>query len=210
MSSAPFVVGLTGGVGSGKSTAARFFVELGADLVDTDAIAHRLTGKGGAAMPALMEAFGAEIAAADGSLARPEMRRRIFADPAQKKRLESILHPMIRAEAGKAIAASAAPYLLYAIPLLVESGGRATYALNRVLLVDCPEALQCERAVGRGNLSEEEVWKIIHSQASRAERSKVADDILDNSGDEASLLQAVRILHERYLRLAGEKLRDGG
>jgi len=198
------VVGLTGGIGSGKSTAARFFVELGADLVDTDIIAHQLTGKGGAAMPALIEAFGAEIAAADGSLARSEMRRRAFTDPEQKKRLESILHPMIRAEAEKAIAASAAPYLLCAIPLLVESGGRSAYALNRVLLVDCPEALQCERVMARGNLSREEAWRIIQSQASRAERIRAADDILDNSGDESSLRESVHILHERYLHLAEE------
>ncbi|MCL2022520.1 MAG: dephospho-CoA kinase [Betaproteobacteria bacterium] len=209
MKLSPFVVGLTGGIGSGKSTAARLFVELGAGLVDTDAIAHALTGANGKAMPALIAAFGADIAAGDGSLARLEMRRRAFSDPALKKRLESILHPMIRSEAAKAIAASSQPYLLYAIPLLAESGGRALYALDRVLLIDCPETLQCERAARRGSLSREEVWSIINNQASRAERLELADDVLDNSGEESSLLTAVRALHERYLDLAREKISDG-
>jgi dephospho-CoA kinase len=201
-----FVVGLTGGIGSGKSTVAELFVELGAELVDTDAIAHALTGAGGKAMPALIAAFGAKVAEADGSLARPVMRRMAFADPALKKRLENILHPMIRREAAEAIAVSRAPYLVYAIPLLTESGGRDVYALDRVLVVDCPETLQCERAVRRGNLTgEEEAWRIIHSQASRAERLRLADDVLDNSGERSALLSAARALHERYLRLASEK-----
>ena len=205
MKHSPLVVGLTGGIGSGKSMAARFFLELGAGLVDTDVIAHALTGGNGKAMPALIAAFGAEIAADDGSLARAEMRRRVFAEPELKKRLESILHPMIRSEAEAAIAASSAPYLLYAIPLLVESGGRELYGLDRVLVVDCPETLQCERAVQRGNLSREEALRIINSQASRAERLAIADDVLDNSGEESALFLAVRALHAKYLHLATEK-----
>ncbi|MCL2076633.1 MAG: dephospho-CoA kinase [Betaproteobacteria bacterium] len=209
MKSSPFVVGLTGGIGSGKSTAARLFVELGAGLVDTDMIAHTLTGAGGKAMPLLITAFGAEIAADDGSLARSEMRRMALADPVLKKRLESVLHPMIHREAAKEIAASAAPYVLYAIPLLVESSGRIPYALDRVLVVDCPKETQCARVMRRGNFSREEAWSIINSQTSRAERMKLADDVLDNSGEESGLLSAVRILHERYLDLAGEKTSHG-
>lgn len=203
-----FVVGLTGGVGSGKSTVAQVFVGLGAGLVDTDAIAHRLTASAGEAMPRLILAFGEEIVARDGSLDRAAMRRKVFADPRARRRLEDILHPMIRAEAQAAMVASQSPYLLYAIPLLTESGGRKTYALDRILLVDCPEELQIERVTRRSGLARAEVEAIMQNQSSRAERLAIADDVLDNSGPPAALLPAIRLLHERYMGMSRER-RDG-
>jgi len=164
-----FIVGLTGGIGSGKSTVADLFVEQGAALVDTDAIAHELTAADGAAMPALRAEFGREVAAADGALDRSRMRRLAFADPAVRWRLEGILHPMIRELAGERCRQAVSPYVILAVPLLVESG---TYRqrCDRVVVVDCPESLQISRVMARSGLSEGEVRAIMASQASRDER----------------------------------------
>ncbi|MDR2165932.1 MAG: dephospho-CoA kinase [Zoogloeaceae bacterium] len=199
-----FRVGLTGGIGSGKSTVAEAFAQLGAGLVDTDLLAHRLTARHGAALPALTAAFGADILAADGSLDRVAMRRRVFADPAARTRLENILHPMIRQlarEEGIALEARA-PYVLLAIPLLVETNGRKTHGLDRVLVVDCPEILQIERVMARNGLSRAEAQAIIAAQATRAARLVEADDVIDNSGDLSALAPVVARLHRQYRNAA--------
>ena len=196
-----FVVGLTGGIGSGKSTVGEAFVRLGAGLVDTDILARRLTAPGGAALAPLVERFGAGILAADGGLDRAAMRRRAFADPDVRRQLEAVLHPLIRAQAAAEITALRAPYVLLAIPLLAETG-RAAYDLNRVLLVDCPEDVQRQRVMARSGLAADEVAAIMAAQASRAARRAIADDVLDNSGAPEDLEAAVADLHRRYLEYA--------
>ncbi len=198
-----YVVGLTGGIGSGKSRVADLFAARGAALVDTDAIAHELTDPGGAAMPALRAAFGARVAAAGGALDRAAMRQLVFADPAQRARLEGILHPLIRAEAARRCQAAEAPYVILAVPLLVESG---TYRdrCQRILVVDCPEELQIARVIARNGLAAEAVRAIMAAQATRAERLAAADDVVVNDGGFAALETQVDALHRKYLRLLAE------
>lgn len=199
-----YVVGLTGGIGSGKSTVADAFVAQGAALVDTDAIAHELTAPQGAAMPELIAAFGDDIVDADGALDRAAMRRRVFADPAARGRLEAILHPRIRALSAERIQAASAAYAILAVPLLVESGQWQTRC-DRVLVVDCPEAVQIERVGRRSGLSADEVRAIMAAQASREQRLAVADDIVRNDGERTNLYRQVAALHLKYLELAAEK-----
>ena len=195
------VVGLTGGIGSGKSAAAAEFARLGATVVDTDAIAHELTGPGGAAIPTLRKMFGGEFFDATGALERKRMRDLAFSDPGQKKRLETVLHPLIRAESERRIAAATGPYVVHVVPLLVESPGYRE-RVGRVLVVDCPEALQVARVRQRSELSEEDVRRIIASQIQRETRLAAADDVIDNSGTIAALQQQVQGLHARYLEIA--------
>ena len=195
------VVGLTGGIGSGKSATADEFARLGATVVDTDAIAHALTAPGGAAVAEVRRLFGSEFVDASGAMDRKRMREHVFADVRAKQRLESLLHPMIRAESARRIAAAIGPYVVHVVPLLVESRGfRERY--GRVLVVDCPEALQLSRVRQRSGLPEEEVRRIIASQIQRESRLAAADDVIDNSGDIAALQQQVRELHKKYLALA--------
>lgn len=195
------VVGLTGGIGSGKSAAADEFARLGATVVDTDAIAHALTAPGGAAVAEVRRLFGSEFVDASGAMDRKRMREHVFADVRAKQRLESLLHPMIRAESARRIAEASGPYVVHVVPLLVESPGfRERY--RRVLVVDCPEALQLSRVRQRSGLSEAEVSRIIASQIQRESRLAAADDVIDNSGDIAALQQQVRELHKKYLALA--------
>lgn len=198
---APWVVGLTGGIGSGKSAAADLLGRLGATVVDTDAIAHELTAPGGLAMPALAEAFGPDIVAADGSLNRPAMRTLAFSDPATRSRLEAILHPLIRAESRRRTEAASGPYVVLVVPLLLESGDYRR-RVGRVLVVDCPEETQISRVMARSRLSEAEVRRIMAAQASRAQRLAAADDVIENSGSLADLEARVQALHGRYLALA--------
>lgn len=201
-----FVVGLTGGIGSGKSTVADFFAAQGALLVDTDQIAHQLTGLQGAAMPAIRTAFGESVLADDGSLDRGGMRRLVFSDPSAKARLEAILHPLIRAEsAARCAAATDAPYVLLVVPLLVESGDYRQ-RVDRILVVDCDEDVQIARVVARSGLTAREVQAIMATQASRSERLAAADDLLVNNDGREVLLQQIEILHRRYLALASGKL----
>ncbi len=199
-----FVVGLTGGIGSGKSAAADCFAAHGIGVVDTDAIAHELTAADGAAMPALRAEFGWEVAAADGALDRSRMRRLAFADPAVRWRLEGILHPMIRELAGERCRQAVSPYVILAVPLLVESG---TYRqrCDRVVVVDCPESLQISRVMARNGLGETEVRAILATQASRDQRLAAADDVLANDGDLAALKLQIAGLHQRYLRMTAQK-----
>ncbi len=199
-----FVVGLTGGIGSGKSAAADGFAAQGIVVVDTDAIAHALTQAGGAALPALVDAFGSDIVGADGAMDRVRMRQLVFADPAARARLEGILHPLIREISDKGCRSADSPYVILAVPLLVESG---TYRArcDRIVVVDCPESLQIERVMARNGLSEAEVRAIMATQATRAQRLAVADDVLANDGDRAFLRAQVAELHRKYLAQAAQK-----
>jgi dephospho-CoA kinase len=193
------VVGLTGGIGSGKSAAADEFARLGAAVVDTDRIAHELTESGGAAIAALERIFGKDMIGPSGAMDRRKMRERVFADAAAKKALEALLHPMIRDESRRRIQAAQAPYVVHVVPLLVESAdyrGR----VDRVLVVDCPEALQIERVRARSALPEADVRAIMASQATRAERLAAADDVIDNSGTLDALRKQVAALHRKYLQ----------
>jgi dephospho-CoA kinase len=196
-----YVVGLTGGIGSGKSAAADEFARLGATVVDTDAIAHELTAPGGPAIAEIRRLFGPGFVAQSGALDREKMRALVFSDPAQKKRLEGLLHPMIRAESARRIAAAAGPYVVHVVPLLIESAGYRE-RVDRVLVVDIPESLQVARVRQRSGLAEDEVRRIIASQIQRERRLAAADDVIDNSGSIDALQQQVRALHEKYAAAA--------
>jgi dephospho-CoA kinase len=197
----PYVIGLTGGIGSGKSEAARLFAQRGAAIVDTDAIAHELGAPGGAAAEPIRNAFGAGAIAADGALDRAAIRRLVFSDPAAKRKLEAILHPLIRARSEALVARAAGSYVVLVVPLLVESGvDRSRY--QRVLVVDCPEEQQVARVTSRSGLAAEEVRAIMATQASRAERLAQADDVIDNSGPIERLDPQVERLHRSYLARA--------
>ena len=196
-----YVIGLTGGIGSGKSAAAALFAERGITVVDTDAIAHALTAPGGAAMPAIRAEFGDAVAGADGALDRAAMRAIVFTDPAAKKRLEAILHPLIRTESERRIAAASSPYVILMVPLLVESGSYRE-RVNRIAVVDCREATQVARVMSRNGLPRAEVERILAAQATRAERLAAADDVIDNDGDIAVLPPRIGQLHGEYLALA--------
>jgi dephospho-CoA kinase len=193
-----FVVGLTGGIGSGKSAAADEFGRLGATVVDTDAIALELTRAGGAATGQVRSLFGDAYVDAEGAMDRARMRALAFRDPAAKKKLEELLHPMIRAESERRIAAASGPYVIHVVPLLVESAGYRQ-RVARVLVVDCPESMQMERVRRRSGLSEDEVRRIIGAQSKREDRLAAADDVIDNSGTLDALHKQVRELHARYL-----------
>jgi dephospho-CoA kinase len=197
----PYCVGVTGGIGSGKSSAAALFAELGAGVIDTDDIAHDMTRPGGAAMPGIAAAFGAKAVAADGSLDRAAMRELVFADSARRKVLEGILHPLIRAEARRRVADAKAPYVLLVVPLLLESAGYPDL-VERVLVIDCDESLQISRTMQRSGLTETAVRAIMAAQLSRPQRLARADDVLHNDGDLAGLHSQVAALHDRYRNLA--------
>ena len=197
----PFLVGLTGGIGSGKSFAAELFRRHGAAIVDTDVIARALTGPGGAAMPAIRTAFGGALIDARGALDRAAMRQLAFADAAARKRLEAILHPLIRAESAARVAAAQAPYVMLVVPLLVESGAYREQ-VDRVLVVDCSEQTQVDRVVARNGLTPAAVRDIMAAQVSRAQRLAAADDLIDNEGDIDSLSRQVAALDRQYRRLA--------
>ena len=200
-----FVVGLTGGIGSGKSTVADAFAELGVPVIDTDVIARELTAPGGAALDAIRAVFGEAVMQADGTLDRAALRRRVFADVAARNRLEAILHPAIRQRVELALARLTARYALVVIPLLVETGAYRD-VLQRTLVVDCPEALQVARVMARSGLVRDEVMAILAAQATRAERLAVADDVILNTASPEALRAEVASLHQRYLRLAAASM----
>ena len=195
------VIGLTGGIGSGKSTVADEFAKLGAAIVDTDVIAHELTSPGGPAIPGIRKIFGDPAIGPDGAMDRKRMRERVFADPAAKKTLEGLLHPLIRDESARRIAAAAGKYVVHVVPLLVESGDYRS-RVDRVLVVDAPEEAQVARVRARG-LSDAEARAILAAQASRAERLAAADDVIDNGGTRDALRTQVAALHQKYLQFPG-------
>ena len=196
-----FTVGLTGGIGSGKSTVADLFAELGTPVIDTDAIARELTAPAGAALDAIHAAFGETVMQADGALDRAALRQRVFSDAAARRQLEAILHPRIRQIVAQTLATLTAPYALIVIPLLVETGGYRD-VLNRVLVVDCPEDLQVARVMARSGLAQDDVEAILAAQAGRAARLAVADDVILNTASSEALRAQVATLHQRYLALS--------
>ena len=197
----PFCVGLTGGIGSGKSAASNLFGKLGAAVVDTDEISHELTSPAGAAIAAIRAQFGPEFIAEDGSLDRARMRAWIFEDPAARKDLEAILHPLIQERTRAAVAGTRAPYVIIVVPLLFETG-TSLDLVRRVLVVDCDENEQVRRAVARSGIAAGEIRQIVAAQLPRAERLKQADDVIDNNGSLDALREQVVRLHDKYLALA--------
>lgn len=200
----PYCVGITGGIGSGKSRAAAMFGDMGAGVVDTDEISHQITASGGSAMPEIVAVFGPAAAAADGSLDRAAMRRRIFGDPEARRQLENILHPRIREVAHGQIGESTAPYVLLVVPLLLETGAYRDI-IRRILVVDCDEALQVSRTIARSRLDEASVRAIMAAQISRSERLARADDVIRNDGGVDELRRQVAALHGKYLELAANE-----
>lgn len=201
MTAAAFTVGLTGGIGSGKTTVANMFAARGAAIIDTDQIAHELTRPGGIAIPAIAAQFGSDFIASTGALDRARMRDAVFADPAAKRRLEAILHPLIRSECERAAQQAQGPYLILVVPLLVESGNWKQ-RVSRVLVVDCPEQQQIMRVMDRNGLSEAQVRAIMTSQATREQRLAAADDVLSNTEETAALEPQVERLHALYCHMA--------
>lgn len=201
------VIGLTGGIGSGKSAVADIFAGCGAAVVDTDAIAHSLSGPGGAAMAEIRQHFGASVIAADGSLDRAAMRSLAFSDATARSTLEAILHPLIRAESARQVAAAQAqatvPYVILVVPLLVESGTytRGGGRVDRVCVVDCPEPVQIDRVMRRSGLAQAQVEAIMATQATREQRCAAADDLISNAGTLADLAPQVLQLDADYRRI---------
>jgi dephospho-CoA kinase len=191
-------VGLTGGIGSGKSVVAAQFAALGASIIDTDQIARGMTVPGGPAMPAIVAEFGPEFADASGAMDRERMRALVFSDLGAKARLEGILHPLIRATALAAAESATGAYVIYDVPLLVESGSWRD-RVDRVLVVDCPEDVQVARVTARSGLDASQVRAIMATQATRAARLAAADDIINNEGELAALAPQIARLHNLYL-----------
>ena len=196
-----FSVGLTGGIGCGKSTVADLFAALGATIVDTDVIAHALTAPQGAAMPAIVAEFGPDFAQPDGALDRARMRTLVFSDATARARLEAILHPRIRAATEAAGQAATGAYVIYVVPLLIESGSWRE-RVTRVLAIDCSEDTQVARVMQRSHLSADEVRAIMAAQVTRDRRLAEADDVIDNDAGLDALRTQVQALHERYLALS--------
>ncbi len=200
------LIGVTGGIGSGKTAVADAFARRGVPVADTDAIAHELSAPGGAGQRAVAAAFGPQAVAPDGSLDRRWLRERAFADPAFRARLEGVLHPLIGDETLRRIATWTAPYGLVVVPLLLETG-RMLRHVDRVLVVDCPEDTQVARVMARSGLAAGEVRAIMGAQATRAQRLARADDVIDNAGPPEAIAPQVDALDRRYRALAasGEK-----
>ena len=196
-----FIVGVTGGIGSGKSTVAALFAALGAGVVDTDAISRQLTGPGGAAIPAIREKFGDDFITEDGSLSRTVMRERVFNHPPARKQLEAIMHGRIQDAVMAALEAATEPYVLLVVPLLIEVGSYRPI-LSRVLVVDCEEENQIKRASIRAGMTPTAVRAIMAAQTDRKTRLRVADDVIENTADLASLETVVRQLDRQYRTMA--------
>ncbi len=195
-------VGLTGGIGCGKSTVAQLFAKLGAAIIDTDEISHQLTQQDGAAIPLIRAAFGTDYITAAGTLDRARMRQLIFADKAAKLKLENILHPLIRAHSKLLLSAHTdAPYLILVVPLLFETPA-FLHLIQRVLLVNCSLQNQIARVMQRSGLSESEIRAIIAQQLSQTERIARSDDIIQNDGACDDLMNQVTALHQRYLNIS--------
>ncbi len=201
--STPLRIGLTGGIASGKSAVADAFARRGVPIVDTDVIAREVVEPGRPALAEVVAAFGTDLLDADGRLDRRTLRRIVFADPALRRRLEAILHPAIRTEMQRQAATAAGPYVVVAIPLLVEN--RLQGQVDRVLVVDCPPDVQLARLLARDGETPEGARAILAAQATRDERLAVADDVVVNDGSLADLDARVAALHGRYLELAAAR-----
>jgi dephospho-CoA kinase len=194
-------IGLTGGIASGKTTVAERFLEHGVPVIDADESARIVVAPGQPGLRRIVEQFGEHVLSQDGALDRRALRRLVFDDSAKRKRLEAILHPLIRADMDERVARARGPYVVLAIPLLIEGGGQGR--VDRVLVVDVDEPRQLERLMARDSSSLAEAHAILAAQASRAARLAAADDVLENFGTVSELRQAVDRLHTRYLELAG-------
>jgi dephospho-CoA kinase len=194
------VVALTGGVAAGKSAVTRRFEALGVPVHDADVAAREAIAPGSEGLAEVVSAFGADVLDDRGQLDRPSMRRRVFADPAARRRLEALIHPRVRAWLRERALADSTPYCLLAIPLLAENIAEYRW-VDRVLVVDVPESVQLARLIARDGVDETLARRMIEQQASRADRLALADDVIDNRGDESALDQAVAELHRRYLTL---------
>jgi dephospho-CoA kinase len=194
------VVGLTGGIASGKSIVANMFAKLGAGIVDTDLVAREVVAPGEPGLDAVTNAFGKEILLRSGELDRGALRRIVFADDAKRRQLEALLHPLIRARTWERLAMLTTPYALVAVPLLVETSFGEL--VDRVLVVDCPESLQLERLMRRDAIPRPEALAMVRAQTDRATRLRAAHDIVDNGGTTEATQRQVELLHRRYLELA--------
>ena len=197
----PFVVGLTGGIGSGKSAVANAFASLGVEIVDADLLAHRLSAPGQPGYAAIRQEFPDVALTPDGEIDRARLRSRVFADPRARVRLEAALHPLIAATAKREIAAWRGPYGVTVVPLLLERGKLAS-AVDRILVVDCPEDAQVSRVVARSGMTPAEVRAIMATQSSREARLTAADDVIDNAGPPEAIAPQVARLDARYRELA--------
>ena len=195
-----FTVGLTGGIGSGKSTVAGIFAELGVEIIDADVVARDVVGPPSTALDAIRARYGAEILTADGALDRPRMRQLVFADEAERAWLEDLLHPLIEERIRQGIAACESAYCILVSPLLLETSQRRL--VDRVLVVDVSRQTQLQRSLLRDQSERATIEAIIDAQASREERLRAADDVIDNEGAKNSLTAHVRELHARYLSLS--------
>ncbi|MFM4900409.1 dephospho-CoA kinase [Aeromonas hydrophila] len=199
-----YVVAITGGIGSGKTTVANQFAELGIEVVDADVIAREVVEPGTPALAAIADHFGSAVITPDGQLDRRRLRERVFTDPQAKGWLNALLHPLIRTEMQRQCAAARSPYCLLVVPLLVEN--RLTALANRVLVIDVDEATQIERTCRRDGVSHEQAQAILAAQASRAERLAAADDVLDNqNGTPEAIKSRILALHETYLAFASQQ-----
>lgn len=194
------IIGLTGGIGSGKSTVADYFTQQGVPVLDADRLARELVVPGSPALNEVVDIFGPNVLLPDGTLDRRQLRHRIFEDSDERRRLEAILHPRIYAEMRHRTQLLHTPYCVWVIPLLLETGKLAL--VDRVLVVDTLESLQRERALARGGVDERTLEAILNSQMSRAERLRHADDVIVNNADFTHLQHQVAVLHHRYLGLA--------
>lgn len=197
----PLRIGLTGGIGSGKSTVSAYFAALGVPVIDADDIARGLVEPGAPGFRPVVAAFGSEILDVAGRIDRARLRRMVFAEPALRRRLESILHPLVREEVRRRLPAGAG-YCIVAIPLLIETS--QADLVDRVLVVDCPEDLQRSRVARRPDWNEADAEAVIRSQAGREERLRAADDVIVNDSDLPALREAVGRLHSRYVDLSSE------
>lgn len=200
------VVGLTGGIASGKSLVGAMFVKHGAALIDTDVVAREVVAPGEPGLAAVVEEFGPGVVSPSGDLNRPALRSLVFADDEKRRKLEAILHPLIRSRTRAKLADLAVPYALVAVPLLVETSFGEL--VDRILVVDCPESLQLERLMRRDAIPKPEALAMLRAQIDRATRLKAAHDIIDNSGTAEATRRQVELTHRRYLDLAAQRARQ--
>ena len=190
-------IGLTGGIGCGKTTAANLFIELGIPVLDADLIAHTLVNKGQLALNQIEKIFGSTIINEDGSLNRKKLGEIVFSNPHKKKQLESILHPLVYGELQRQLESLDAPYAILCIPLLLET--KMQHIVDRVLIIDCPVEVQFERVKRRDQLTDERIFSVINAQTSRQQRLSLADDIIKNSGSTSKLAEQIKKLHNLYI-----------
>ena len=202
--SRPLCVGLTGGIGSGKTTTTDIFAELGVPVIDADTISHEVVEAGRPALKDIVKTFGPDLVDDNGNLRRAHLRTLVFNDQSARRKLESIIHPEVRREITRRIDAVTFPYCIISIPLLIESSSRQD--IDRILVVDVPESLQIQRASQRDESDANEIAKIVQSQIGRQDRLDAADDIIENDGDLEYLRSQVETIHKKYLELATKRV----